>query len=125
MQNQSPDDLRPARKEKAPRDGRLGLKTHQELRVVEQMLEQDLERHGAVAHGDLLGEKNLAHSAFTQFANQTITGSKARRQIGIAGLHHAHQPRAISRAEVRVVIVGPLALRAGAHQHTFARPAIY
>jgi hypothetical protein len=54
----------------APRGSRLILKAQQEVGVIQQLAAQDFERHGTVAHRDLLGEKDRTHAALTKSANE-------------------------------------------------------
>jgi AhpD family alkylhydroperoxidase len=91
------------------------LKACQELRIVEHVAQQDFERHRPVADGKLLGEEDRPHAAFAQPADQPVAAGKTCREIRVARLHHAHEARTITRAEVRIVIVGSLALRADTH----------
>jgi hypothetical protein len=65
--------------------GRSGfiLEALEETRLVEQLAEQNLERHGAVADGNLLGEINGAHAALAQAAHHAKTAPQARGECGV------------------------------------------
>ena len=67
----------------APRGSRLILKAQQEVGVIQQLAVQDLERHRAVAHRDLLGEEDRTHAACTQSADQPETARKTRSEMGV------------------------------------------
>ena len=64
----------------APRGTRLVLKAQQEIGVVEKLAVQNLERHGAIAHPNLLGEENRAHAALHPGGGQGEIGGRAPRQ---------------------------------------------
>ncbi len=72
----------------APRGTRLVLKAQQELGIIEKFAVQDLERHGAIAHPNLLGEENRAHAALTQAADKAKTAGESggKLRLGFRGV---------------------------------------
>ena len=84
------DDIRVTN---APRGSRFILKAQQEVGVIEKFAVQDLERHRAIAHPDLLGEEDRAHAALTQLTDQPETARKAGSKMGV-DLRHRGKPSA-------------------------------
>ena len=67
----------------ATRGTRLILKAQQEVGVIEKFAVQDLERHGAISHPNLLGEENRTHAALCPGGGQGENGGTVQRQAAL------------------------------------------
>ena len=87
----------------APRGTRLVLKAQQEVGVIEKLAVQNLERHGAVSHPDLLGEENRTHAACAQAADNAKTAgeSSGKLRLGFRGL--GGEGSAVARTEHKII----------------------
>ena len=100
----------------ATRGTRLILKAQQEVGVIEKFAVQDLERHGAVSHPKLLGEKDRAHAPFAQTAHKAITAgqSSGKLRLGFRGL--GGKVSAILRTELDIIGIRLLTSVANLHE---------
>ena len=100
----------------AARGTRLILKAQQEVGVIEKLAVQDLERHGAVSHPNLLGEEDRAHAPFAQAADKAKTAGESggKLRFGLRGL--GGEVSAIARTEGKIVRVSLLASGTGLHE---------
>ena len=100
----------------APRGTRLVLKAQQELGVIEKLAVQDLERHGAISHPNLLGEEDRTHAARAQAADNAKTAGESggKLRFGFRGL--GGKASAVARTELNIVGVGLLASGADLHE---------
>jgi hypothetical protein len=107
----------------ATRGTRLILKAEQELRVIEQLAVQDLKRHGAISHPNLLGEKDRTHGPFAQAADKAETAgqSSGKLRLGFRGLRG--KASAVVWTEREIVRVSTLASGAGFHGRLYDSPA--
>jgi hypothetical protein len=99
----------------ATRRTRLVLKAQQEVGVVEEFAVQDLERHGAVAHSNLLGEEDRPHAPLAQAADKAKTAGQpgGKLRFGLRGL--GGKASAIVRTELDIIGVSLLTSVANLH----------
>jgi len=71
--------------------------------VVEKLAVQDLERHGAISHPDLLGEEDRTHAARAQAADKAKTAGQSggKLRLGCRGL--GGERSAVAGTELNVV----------------------
>jgi hypothetical protein len=107
----------------ATRGTRLILKAQQEVGVIEKFAVQDLERHRAVSHSNLLGEKDRTHAALAQAADKAKPAreSSGKLRFGLRGL--GGEVSAVSWTEGKIVRVGTLASGASLHERQGNFPA--
>jgi hypothetical protein len=99
-----------------PRGARLVLKAQQEVRVIEKLAIQNLERHQPVSHSNLLSEENRTHAALSQAADNAITARKSSGKLGICLDERGSKARAVEQTECGLVRISLLACGAGFHE---------
>ena len=68
----------------APRRSRFVLKAQKELGIIQQLAVKDLERHGAVAHADLLSQIDRSHASRAQPPDDAETARESRRKLRLS-----------------------------------------
>jgi hypothetical protein len=100
----------------ATRGTRFILKTLQEVRVIEKFAVQDLERHGAITHPNLLGEENRAHAPFAQTADKAKPAGQSGGKLGLGLRGWGGKASAVVRTELDIIGVGLLTSVANLHE---------
>ena len=99
----------------APRGSRLILKAQQEVGVIQKFAVQDLERHGAIAHPNLLGEENRAHAACPRRRTMRNRRDSPAASCASSSAMVGNEASTVARTERKIVRVGVLACGADFH----------
>jgi hypothetical protein len=107
----------------APSGTRFILEAQQEIGVIEEFAIENFERHRAVPHPNLLGEKDRAHAPCAQAANKAETAGQpsGKLRLGFRGL--GGELSAVSWTVGEIVRVSILASGAGFHERKRIPPA--
>ena len=99
----------------APRGPRLILEAHQKIGIVEKLAVENLNRHQAVSHSKLLGQKNRAHSPFAQAPEDAKVARNSGGKLCVDCCDRRGEARAILQTKSRVVGKRLLAYGTGFH----------
>jgi hypothetical protein len=99
----------------ATRGTRLILKAQQEIGVIEKSAIQNLARHGAVSHPNLLSQENRTHPARAQAADNAKTTGQSAGKLHLGWRGQSGKQSAVARTELNIIGVGLLAGVADLH----------
>jgi hypothetical protein len=100
----------------------LGADAVQEVRILKQVLGQDLERYGAVQYR-VPGQEDRAHAAFAEQADNLVVAEHAPRSREFGGREHGRLATALTQALVEPDGHSVFFGLVGFHGHALARVA--